>query len=1113
MAKQQPPEFAALVVVGASAGGIDALSDLLGPMPVSFPAPIVIAQHTQPTRVSHLASILQARTALPVVTVERAEKLAPGRVYLVPADHHLVITDHAVEAQDARGKRPSPSIDRLLASAAEVFGERLIAVVLSGMGSDGVAGAGQVKAHGGTVIIQNPETAAQPSMPRSLPPTLVDFVSNADRMGELLSELTTAPSSVDGTDDAALLGPFLERVRERTGIDFNAYKRPTVMRRLRRRMVATASPRLPDYVEYLQAHPEEYKRLASAFLINVTQFFRDPDLFQYLRETLLPALVEEARDWDRELRVWSAGCATGEEAYSLAILLAETLGDRRDSYQVRIFATDLDEEAIAFARRGLYPPSALSDIDPEVRSRWFVRNGDQYEVAKEIRSLVVFGQHDLGQRAPFPRIDLALCRNVLIYFTPDLQRRALQLFAFALREGGRLVLGKAESAAPDGDHFVLEQPRLKVYRRAGDRVLIPRARIRDATPTQPLRAAVRREPAWALQKSGPGLREQRSSDRAEFNELLLRMPVGMVVIDANYDISFLNAAARRMLGIHGPAIGSDFIHLVHQLPSEELRAAVGAVTSGSEAVVTRPLPIQSDDELERTHVRLVFQPIRRDPGDPVTSVIIVVIDVSDMARDRRELEVMLERSREDATQLSDRLQRLGRRNRDLMQANEQMTNANAVLRASNDELLLANEEGQATTEEAETLNEELQATNEELETLNEELQATVEELNTTNEDLEKRSIELADAVSSLADQRLRTTLERDRLALILDGMNEAVIVVDRAGKNVATNRAYDSIFGTETALVPEDATGIPLPEADWPQSRAARAEAFSMLFTTRDRTSGDRRWFEASGRGSGGEWGGVIVIRDITDRSLRHLQERFIDTASHELQTPLAALHNYLQLVERGTTGTLDAETQGYLDGAIDQTRRLGDLARRLFDVSLIRHGRTVVHLHEIDLRALVAAVVRETSIVVPDHRISFEPGRRSAIVQGDELRLRQVLTNLLVNAVTHGASPVGVSVVLKASERDVRITISDHGPGVPAALQDELFAPFASDATGEVPGLGLGLYLAKEILAEHGGTLVVEPGTDGGTVATAILPRAASRRSSTNRATTRQRRAAESAR
>lgn len=1087
MVDEPQAEFGSLVVVGASAGGIEALTKLLGSLSPSFPAPIVVAQHTNPLRESHLGEILQSRTRLPVVTLADRQALRGGTVYLVPHDHHILITDHTVEPREAKGDHPSPSVDRLLTSAADVFGERLIAVILSGMGQDGVLGAGDVKAHGGTVIIQNPETAAQPSMPRALPPTLVDFVANAERMGELLLELaTTPPGPVD--DEERLLAQFLDRIRERTGIDFSAYKRPTVRRRLQRRMVATANPRLRDYIRFVQRHPEEYQRPSATFLIKVTQFFRDADLFDHIRSAILPGLIEEARGRDHELRIWSAGCATGEEAYSLAVLIADTLGDEHENFTVRIFATDLDEEAISYARRGIYPASALGTVRPELLGRWFMRNGDQYEVSKEIRSMVVFGQHDLGQRAPFPRIDLALCRNVLIYFTPELQKRALQLFAFSLREGGFLVLGKAESTTPFAEYFVLEQPRLKVYRRVGDRVLIPPARVHDSTPIVASRPVARREPSWASAQPGSrGMRDAPRTTGERADDLLLRLPVGVVVIDRSYDISFINSEARKIIGIHGTAIGSDFIHLANRLPSEDLRSAVAEAIARASRVVTRPLEIQNDEGGSTTHVRLTLQPYGPVGGDGPNSVLVTIVDVSDAVLDRRELEVELGRSREDQQNLARRLEGMGRSHRELMQANEEMTNANAGLRIANEELLVANEEVQAATEEVETLNEELQATNEELETLNEELQATVEELNTTNDDLEARSTELTETAASLVEQRHRSEVERQRLALILDGMTDAVMVVDRAGEVVATNRAFEEQFRGGLPI-PQDASGANLPEDQWPQARAACGESFSMSFTRADSARGERRWYEATGHAGPGEGGAVIVIRDITDRSLRHVQEHFIDAASHELQTPLAALHNYLQLTQRALgKGSGGDEADRYLSRAIEQSRVLADLASRLFDVSLIRHGRIVVARKRTSLRDVLLAAVDEVRMASPEAALQVRSGRARGVVLGDALRLRQMLTNLLRNAVTHGASehPVEVSMALRGGR--VEVVVADRGPGLPASVHAHLFSPFVSGEGGT--GLGLGLYLARAIAVEHGGGLEIEPRAGGGTEARVQLP------------------------
>jgi len=356
VAEQREPY---LVVIGSSAGGVAALSTLVATLPAGFPAPIVLAQHLSPAHPSHLGDILARHSTLPVRTIAAREPLEPGVVFVVPADRHIEITDGHVGVPVEGAGRPKPSIDLLLSSAAHAYRDRLVAVVLTGTGSDGAAGARAVKQAGGTVVIQNPETASYPAMPRSLAPTTVDIVANLEDIGPLLHDLVTDAPIPGASHEEAPLRTFLEEVRARSGIDFTSYKAPTIGRRLQRRMAATRTGTLADYRAYLHDHPEEYQRLISSFLIKVTEFFRDPALFSYLREQALPPLIDAARGRGNELRLWSAGCATGEEAYSLAILVAEVLGADLDRFTVRIFATDLDATAIDFARRGVYPASAL----------------------------------------------------------------------------------------------------------------------------------------------------------------------------------------------------------------------------------------------------------------------------------------------------------------------------------------------------------------------------------------------------------------------------------------------------------------------------------------------------------------------------------------------------------------------------------------------------------------------------------------------------------------------------------------------------------------------------------------------------------------------------------
>ncbi len=400
-----PPDAIPLVVVGASAGGVEALSVFVAGLPTPFPAPIVVAQHLDPRRRSQLPEVLGPRSTLPVRVVEDRLTLEPGVIYLVPADRNVEISDNQVSVQgDSSRHRPMPSIDRLLTSASRVFGERLIAVILSGLGTDGAIGARHVKAAGGTVVVQDPRTADFPAMPQALAPDVVDIVSGPDRLGVLLSDLLSGTYPVTAADEERLLAG-VARARSRSKRDRllelqapdDPAPPPAADGRHRRHP-------LRDYVRYVQEHPEEYERLVSSFLIKVTEFFRDPELFEFLREIAIPEVIDEARQRGNEIRIWSAGCATGEEAYSIAMLVAEALGDELSTFNVRIFATDLDGDAIALRpARGVPVGGGGRDRRATCVERYFSR--DRRPATRwqgHPRRWSVFGQHDLAQRRAVP---------------------------------------------------------------------------------------------------------------------------------------------------------------------------------------------------------------------------------------------------------------------------------------------------------------------------------------------------------------------------------------------------------------------------------------------------------------------------------------------------------------------------------------------------------------------------------------------------------------------------------------------------------------------------------------------------------------------------------------
>ena len=1147
-----------LVVVGSSAGGIEALSTLVATLPADFSAPLVLAQHLDPHRLSHLGEILARRSALPVRTVLDHERLEPGVVYVVPSNRHVEIADHTVRvsADDAPDeKRPKPSVDRLLTSAAHAYGEQLIAVILTGTGSDGAAGARAVKAAGGAVIIENPATAAYPGMPESLAPTTVDFVSDLERIAPLLQDLLSGIPTPILPEAEDLLLALLAQLREQTGMDFSHYKRPTILRRLQRRMVAIGTRQLADYAAYLAQHPEEGAHLVASFLINVTEFFRDPAFYAALRERILPELITYARTQGNVLRIWSAGCATGEEAYSLAILVAEALGDELSRFAVQIFATDLDEDALTFARRGIYPAAALVSVPEDLRARAFTLLLDgSYEIAPRLRALVTFGQHDLGQRAPFPRIDLVLCRNVLIYFTLELQRRALQLFAFALREGGYLALGKAETANLLAAYFTPTDERLKLYRRHGERILPPIARVKaasayGATDMHAVRRRVAGGSESATAHAPPAQRSPRPAQATDSSALpvnerlgriMLEARVGAVVVDRQYDIQIINAEAIRLLGIYAPTAGKDLLHVTQGIPITPLRAALDATFQRVERITGHTtVPSASDGATtviaqalhgERRHVQIAchpYLPTRDNTADAETEpaprlALLLVSDVTDLvnqqqaaaeASARAQANEMLARASghgdverrylsqvEENTRLRAQVEEVSALNHTLLAANQQLVEANVNLRGANDDLLVGREEAEAGAEEIKTLNEEMQATNEELVTVNEELEATVEELHTANDDLTARSRELQRLAASLEQQHQASESARAQLEAILLSMGDALMVVDAAGAVLLTNAAYARMFGCADAVVQaEDTTGqLVAPEMQL-QRRATAGVPFSMQFaiTTPD---GARQWFEATGQpitqGDTRE-GGVVTIRDITERRLRLLQEEFLALAGHELRSPLTSLLIGLRMLTKKSLSEMEgSDYQTTLRLVLRQGQRLRVLVNDLLDVNRVQQGKLQLRLAQVDLVPLVADAVGAAQIDAQGQQIIFDHSAEPMFVMGDSARLEQIIINLLTNAIKYAPHTQRIDVQLRrvdsAPSGEAEMQVRDYGPGISAADLPQIFTRyFQSAQTGEdiVDGLGLGLFITRELVTAHGGSITASSVVGQGATFTVRLP------------------------
>lgn len=733
-----------IVGIGSSAGGLEAQQTLFRAMPADSGLAFIVAAHLDPTQKSHLSELLGRCTPMPVVQIDGPIKIEPNHVYVIAPDQELTIREGVIQTNRPtapRGQRHP--VDSFFHSLAEDQGERAIAIVLSGTGSNGSLGLRFIKAEGGIVIAQEPETAGFQGMPRSAIGTgLVDLTLPPEKMPEALLNLArhsylnrpAASLPAEGeAGEAATLGMVLSLVRVQTGQDFRGYKERTLLRRIHRRMGLHRLEGMSDYVRRLRGDPEELAALARDLTINVTGFFRDPEAWQALDEAVIKPLVEE-RQSGTAIRVWVPGCSTGEEAYTIAMLVAERAEAARKSFDLRIFATDVAQAVLTSARGGIYPASIEAGVTPERLQRFFKHDDDHYRVKQTLRETITFAPQNVLQDPPFSRLDLVSCRNFLIYLEPELQKRVLALFHFSLREGGHMFLGTAETVHGRDELFDPVSKKWRIFRRSGptrhDVVDFPLLGSGDLD----LDVASSRE---AVAKPRAPAREV--IDR----ELLERYAPASVLIDRQQRIQYLRGPVDDYLRTASGEPSLNLLTMARQGLQAPLRAAIRQAAEGA-AEVTSHARVRRNGTFHPVRL-VVARPRTLRPPDgnllvtffsqeaaPPTELPSVAADADD-GRLQEEL---------DATR------------EDLRLTLEQMEASNEELKASNEEIRSINEELQASNEELETSKEELQSLNEELKTVNSQLQAKLEELEGRTDDL-NNLLNGSDVPTLFLDRNLR----------------------------------------------------------------------------------------------------------------------------------------------------------------------------------------------------------------------------------------------------------------------------------------------------------------------------------------------------------------------
>ena len=772
--RRDASEPAAVVGLGASAGGIAVLQQFFSDMPPDSGLAFVVVMHLSPEHESRLANILQTKTAMPVLQVSAPVKVRPNHVYVIPPNKQLTFTDSMldlVEPQQALGRRVT--IDLFFRTLAQSFGQRSVGVILSGTDSDGVIGLKHVRAQGGITIAQDPKEAEYPSMPvtaiatgavdwvlpvAELAPRLLEFVRNEHAMmlpPEILEatgpdqKVREAPGGETVSDETrdqsheSALGEVLTILRRQTGHDFTHYKRATILRRIARRMQVNSIEAIPEYLDFMRQHPAESPELLQDLLIGVTHFFRDQAAFATL-EAHIPQLFAGKRTED-QVRVWVAGCATGEEAYSIAILLAEHAERLENPPTIQVFATDIDAQAIHSARSGLYPSTIEADVSPERIRRFFAQDHGRYRVRKSLREKVLFAAHNLLSDAPFSNLDLVSCRNLLIYLTPKAQQQVFDVAHFALRSGALMFIGGSENTSAALPLFAPVDAKHRLYvRRSVPRPtwrvpMVPR-RMEDQARTNLALRSRALPPLTSVMADGAGTETRESNQAGQdrrsmlFGELHLKLleqyAPASVVVNETYDIVHLSEHAGRYLHFSGGEPTANLPKVIHPALRLELRTALFRAGQTKQSVNAAPVTVATDGSPEV--ITLNVRPIKADYLDQ--GFYLVTFAKAEDAHVSNHPPVTAAATASDA--LTNDLQaEVDSLKRQFAELSEQYEVSSEELKASNEELQAMNEEMRSATEELETSKEELQSVNEELVTVNNELKSNVEELSRTNADL------------------------------------------------------------------------------------------------------------------------------------------------------------------------------------------------------------------------------------------------------------------------------------------------------------------------------------------------------------------------------------------
>lgn len=756
-----------IIAIGASAGGLEAIQDFLSHFPNLENTSIIIAQHLSPTHKSMLVQLLSRQTSWNVEEAHDGETIQPRMVYITPPDKDITVDyDRIFLRKPSQPVGPKPSVDVLFQSLKKLDGRVLIGIIMSGTGSDGSMGLHALKKEGGIILVQSPESAKYDGMPQAAISTgLVDLILPPSKMGDEIHYILENNGKIRESQEIYIEHPpttmskVFSLLGKRTGTDFSNYKPATIQRRLTKRLNTLGIHSLEEYLAYIEKNPAEIDEMFKTILIGVTKFFRDEDAFHAL-QFILEDIIARKKKTD-QIRIWVPGCSTGEEAYSIAILIYKILQKNGDVYPVQIFATDIDEQAIAIARKGIYSHESLEHIPQEIQEEFFIRKGSQFELVKNIRSMVLFSKHDVIQNPPFLKLDLISCRNLLIYFNLSLQQQIIPIFHYALNNNGYLFLGKSETIGQFTDLFNTIDQKNKIYQK------------KKAESIHPIRLSGFKT-AFDLKVSKADSLERETIEEAKTIPSLVKdtlyetFEYPYVIVDENYNIQEVYGDVRLFLGLAQGTIQVNILKMINPELQIELRSLL---TKAVKEKISIKSQIKKIEIFEKVYyVRFSVKPLLHSP--PNRNLFMIIFENLD-----------IEPYIEKAEKIS----------------NDELINLK--IQELEQELAATKEHLQTYIEELETSNEELQSLNEELQSTNEELQSSIEELETSNEELQSTNEEIQIAYAELKitheelERKEKEIIENQaNLNALLNNNQQAFILIDSSYRIITFNNKAFEVF-------------------------------------------------------------------------------------------------------------------------------------------------------------------------------------------------------------------------------------------------------------------------------------------------------------------------------